>query len=109
IVVPGVRQEVSGQLPSHLAPYWEPDFWSFHSPAWWRSHWERTGPARVVVADMISQGWEHWLRWLEICERYGYPTSQREAHMLRDDAGRMLGFSRIVALRAHDPLTATSA
>jgi cyclopropane fatty-acyl-phospholipid synthase-like methyltransferase len=34
IVVPGLREEFVAGVPGHLAPYWEPDFWSFHSPAW---------------------------------------------------------------------------
>jgi SAM-dependent methyltransferase len=99
IIVPGLRYEVAGQLPEHLAPYWEPDYWSFHSPAWWRRHWEQSEAVHVTVADMIAQGWEQWLRWLELCGRYGYPTSEREAQMLRADAGRTLGFTRIAATR----------
>lgn len=44
LVVPGLAVEFTGEVPSHLAPYWERDFWSFHSPDWWSSHWARTGP-----------------------------------------------------------------
>ncbi|HWE63001.1 MAG TPA: methyltransferase domain-containing protein [Chloroflexota bacterium] len=99
IVVPGLRHEVMAQLPERLIPYWEPEFWSFHSPAWWRRHWEKAGLVRVAVADMIAHGWEHWLTWLETCSTYGYPTDERSAEMLRIDAGRMLGFTRVVAHR----------
>src|SRR5207237_2957158 len=34
IVVPGLLHEFTDGLPEHLAPYWEPDLWTFHSPAW---------------------------------------------------------------------------
>ena len=97
IVVPGVRQELTTGLPPWLAPFWEPDYWSFHGPAWWRDHWTRSGLVEVEVADMLPDGWEHWLRWLEVCGRFGYPTSEREAEMVRVDAGRALGFTRLVA------------
>ena len=97
IVVPGLRQELAAGVPPHLAPYWQREFWSFHSPAWWRAHWERTGPVEVEVADLVPQGWEHWLRWLEVAGRHDYRTDEQEAEMLRVDAGRNFGFTRLVA------------
>lgn len=97
IVVPGIAQEFGGVVPPHLAPYWESDFWSFHSPAWWRSHWERTGPVAVTHADMVPDGWRHWLTWLEVAGAHGYRSSEEEAAMVRLDAGRHLGFTRVVA------------
>jgi SAM-dependent methyltransferase len=96
IVVPGIQREFTDGLPEHLAPYWERDFWSFHSPAWWREHWQRTGPVEVTVADMAPNGWRHWLKWLEVAGKFGFPTSVEEAEMLRRDAGRNLGFTRLV-------------
>jgi SAM-dependent methyltransferase len=99
IVVPRVRHEITDRLPDHLARYWEPEFWSFHSPAWWHRHWEKAGLVEIAVADMIAQDWEQWLRWLEVCGTYGYPTDDRSAEMLRVDAGQTLGFTRIVAKR----------
>lgn len=97
IVVPGLLSEFTEGLPSHLAPYWLWDFWSFHSPDWWRMHWAKTGKVEVTLADTIPGGWEHWLKWLEVCAEYGYPSGEQEAEMLRVDAGRNLGFSRVVA------------
>jgi len=97
IVVPGLRQEFTPGLPPHLAPYWQPELWSFHSPEWWRTHWERTGLVAVEVADRLPDGWRHWLRWLEVCGKYGHRSDEREAEMLRLDAGRHLGFTRLVA------------
>jgi len=99
IVVPGLQREFTTGLPQHIAPYWHPEFWSFHSPDWWRTHWERTGLIEVEVADMIPGGWEHWLRWLEVAGEQGFPTDAREAEMLRIDAGRNLGFTRVVACK----------
>jgi SAM-dependent methyltransferase len=99
IVVPGLAAEFAGGLPPHLAPYWEREFWSFHSPAWWRSHWERTGPVEVTHADLVPDGWRHWLTWLEVAGAHGYRSSAAEAAMVRDDAGRNLGFTRLVARR----------
>ncbi len=97
IVVPGLREEFAEGLPPHLAADWPRDFWSFHSPAWWQRHWQRSGPVRIEVADLVPSGWEHWLRWLEVAQQHGDRSNEPEAAMLRSDAGRNLGFSRIVA------------
>jgi SAM-dependent methyltransferase len=104
LVVPGLIHELAEGLPPHLAPYWEQDFWSFHSPDWWRSHWARTGPVAVTVADIVPRGWEHWLRWLEVAEAQGYRAAPREAEMVRLDAGRNLGFTRLVARKDAPPV-----
>ena len=99
IVVPGVVQEVTGGIPTHLAAHWKWDWYSFHSPSWWKQHWDKTGLVEVQVADMIPNGWEHWLRWLEVCQDEGFPAPPEEINMLRSDAGRTLGFTRVVARR----------
>lgn len=107
IVVPGLVREFD-DVPEHLRQYWHWDFASFHSPTWWRSHLEKAGKVTVELADSIPEGWKHWLEWQEIClERQGesHPYREeglREAEMLRVDAGRNLGFTRMVARRTQD-------
>ena len=107
IIVPGVIQEFDGAVPAHLSTYWRWDWHSFHSPAWWRYHWEKMGLVEVTYADTLPNGWKHWLRWLEICQRAGfpypegYPSPQDEIEMLRVDAGRTLGFTRLVARKKY--------
>lgn len=97
IVVPGLLQELPGQVPTHLASYWHWDWWSFHSPQWWRQHWDKTGLVEVVHADFLPNGWKHWLKWLEVCQDAGFPSPPEEREMLRADAGRTLGFTRLAA------------
>lgn len=99
IVVPGLAQEFTAGVPEHLQPYWNWEFYSFHSPEWWRNHWEKTGRVTVEQADRVPDGWKHWLLWEEICERHGYPWGPEEKEMLRMDAGRNLGFTRMIARR----------
>ena len=99
IVVPGVVEEVTGMVPDHLAVQWPWDWYSFHSPQWWKRHWEKTGLVEVQVADMLPNGWAHWLRWLQVCQEEGFPAPSEEIDMLQLDAGRTLGFTRVVARR----------
>ncbi len=101
IVVPGLVQELTDDVPDHLRPYWEPDCFSLHSPEWWRRLWTRSGHVAVELADLIPDGWRHWVRWNEVCAAVGDPqwrdAASREAEMVRIDAGRTLGFARVVA------------
>jgi hypothetical protein len=53
----------------------------------------------VQTADMIPNGWQHWLRWLEVCQDEGFPAPSEEIDMLRSDGGSILGFTRVVARR----------
>jgi SAM-dependent methyltransferase len=99
IAVPGLTHEIGREIPAHLQPYWQWDFCSFHSPEWWRTHWEKTGLVDVTAADLIPDGWRLWLRWDEICRHAGAPTGPGEREMLTADGGKTLGFTRMVARR----------
>ena len=99
IVVPGLQHEFAHGLPSHLEPYWSWDFWSFHSPDWWIQHWAKTGKVDVLSADCIPDGWRHWLLWNQVCLEAGYPAEPKEVSMLESDAGKNIGFTRVIAQR----------
>jgi SAM-dependent methyltransferase len=100
IVVPGVVTEFeSAEPPKHLQSSWYFDFWTFHSPNWWRRHWERSGNVTIEVADMIPDGWKLWRDSDQISAEWN-DEERGEADLLHVDAGRNLGFTRIVARRS---------
>jgi SAM-dependent methyltransferase len=99
IVVPGLVEEFVGGLPEHLQPFWDWELWSFHSPSWWRAHWEKSGKVAVEFSEMIPDGWKQWLLWEEAKINHGISDFPEEAEMLHVDAGRHLGFVRMVARR----------
>jgi cyclopropane fatty-acyl-phospholipid synthase-like methyltransferase len=103
IVVPGTLEELSEVPPPHLAQCWDWDFCSFHSPGWWRRHWQKTGLMEIETADTLTDGWKQWLEWNELCAQFGEqnraPLARREAEMLRLDDGRTFGFTRLIARR----------
>ena len=104
IVSPGVREEIA-TVPKALAPYWEPDFCSFHSPAWWRRHWEKTTLVDILIADFMPDGGKLWHDWDRLCADAGAEVlpgaAAREAEMLEKDKDKdgLLGFVRAVARR----------
>ena len=103
IVAPGLVEELdSNEPPERLRPYWEPAFFSLHSPAWWKRHWERSGLVTVELADLLPDGWKLWMESdLLWSERLGKPSD--EADMLALDRGQTLGFTRMVARRNERP------
>jgi cyclopropane fatty-acyl-phospholipid synthase-like methyltransferase len=98
IVVPGIREEIEGvEPPEHLRPYWNWEYFTFHSPEWWQRQFKRTGMLEVEQADWLQDGWKHWLTWLEMRKASGQRYDDSETEMLRVDAGRTIGFSRVAA------------
>ena len=97
IVVPGLAQELTDGVPEHLQPYLVWEFYTFHSPAWWRSHWEKMPEITVERADWLENGWREWMEWIALCDRDWHGDGAREAEMLHVDGGMNLGFARVVA------------
>jgi cyclopropane fatty-acyl-phospholipid synthase-like methyltransferase len=92
IVVPGIRHEFETEPPEYLRPLWSPEFYSLHSPEWWREHWRRSGSVVVERADWLAEGWKDWLLWVG--------TEHEDGRALEVDRGANLGFTRVVG-RVH--------
>ena len=93
-----VVQEIDGPVPEHLQAWWTQDCWCFHSAAWWRRHWERTGIVDVELADTMPDGWQVWLDW----HRAVAPDNATEIAALEADGGRYLGYVRVVGRKRSD-------
>jgi hypothetical protein len=70
-----------------------------HSADWWRRHWARSGVARVELADTMPDGWRRWLDWQHTVA----PDNSTEIEALTADAGRTLGYVRVVGRRDSSP------
>jgi cyclopropane fatty-acyl-phospholipid synthase-like methyltransferase len=94
----GLIREIDGPIPGHLREWWTPDLWCLHSADWWRRHWERTGIVDIETADTMPDGWRHWRDWhLAVA-----PENRREIEAVEADAGRHLGYVRMVGRRRAD-------
>src|SRR3954447_1031683 len=92
----GLMRELDGDVPAHLREWWAQDQpWFFHSAAWWRRHWGRTGILDVEVADTLPDGWRLWLAWLKLIA----PDNATEIHTLEADGGSHLGYVRVIGRR----------
>jgi ubiquinone/menaquinone biosynthesis C-methylase UbiE len=90
----GVVNEVH-VVPRWLQPWWEPSLACLHSAPWWWRHWERSGIVDVERADTMEDGWQFWLDW----QRRVCPDNVVELAAVEEDAGRTLGYVRVIARR----------
>ncbi|MFI5361425.1 MAG: SAM-dependent methyltransferase [Elusimicrobiota bacterium] len=91
----GLIREIDGDIPAHLQEWWTPELWSLHSASWWRRHWERTGILEIEAADDLADGWRLWRDWHKAVA----PDNETEIKALEADAGRYLGYVRVVGRR----------
>ncbi len=77
------------------------DFFTFRSALWWRRLWTRSGVVEVDVADMVPDGRSLWRRCMELDAAWegGDMSEQMDTPLLDSEAGRTLGFARLVAHR----------
>lgn len=91
IIVPGLYKEFDGDIPDYLKPYWDNDFYTWHSPDWWSMHWERTGLVDIEIADTLPENEGY-----EIFRKFGMAINA-EDKLFSADEGRNITFVRIVA------------
>lgn len=90
IVNVGVLEEVA-RLPDD----WPTDFSAFHTPAWWRQHWEISRSVAVEHADELPNGRDLWLHWNRTI------GATNDAY-LTSPSGKNLGIHRVVGRRVMD-------
>lgn len=97
----GLVRDFDEELPQHLEELWTASAWTIHTAEWWRAHWARTGLVDVEVADTMSDGWKHWLRWAEVIGQCEPEVNPRGVHYraLTADQGEFLGYVRVVGQR----------
>ena len=97
----GLISELTGPVPSHLQEWWTTDQpWFLHSADWWKQHWGRPGLLDIERADTLADGWKYWVDW----HRQIAPHNTTEIAALEADAGRTLGYIRVVGRRRADVL-----
>jgi SAM-dependent methyltransferase len=97
LINPGVLKEYKGEIPAHVKPYWLEHVVAYHSPDWWRRHFERTGLFDVLVSDGLDDrdGITVWQRWAGVVT--GDDT------LIINDRGQNISFLRTIVRRNEAP------
>jgi cyclopropane fatty-acyl-phospholipid synthase-like methyltransferase len=106
IVVPGLAQEIEGQVPAHLlkprqnrSTFWVDECWCFHTSEWWQRHWGRYVSMEEVQADRLTNGLQDWIQYENACEEAGTLMFPSEADVLKEDGGQYLALVRVMGRR----------
>lgn len=106
VVVAGLTHDFEGPVPEHLTRpqangkvFWEEECACFRTAAWWRALWARTRRVSVDLADAHPEGWRLWADFEDALEKAHRSLFPSDAEALRVDAGRHLGFVRLLARR----------
>ncbi len=102
VVCPAFRRELGpDDVPAHLAGVYRQDWHCFHSPAWWRDHWRKTGLVEALHADEPPETDAIWAEFVHHTREEEHPP------LLADAAGpRLLGFARVTARKPDGAATA---
>ena len=106
IVIPGLAREIAGLVPEHLAKtrgngisVWEDDWWSFHTTDWWQRHWDKMSFIKDVKADLLPDGWRHWLQFERAALLTEKVSRKTDTAVIEEDAGRYMALIRVVGRR----------
>jgi SAM-dependent methyltransferase len=92
----GFLRELESPIPAYLREWWAQDQpWCLHSAGWWRRHWEQSGILDIALADTLPDGWRLWRDWLKLIA----PDNLTEIRTVEADAGRHMGYIRVVGHR----------
>lgn len=94
IAVPGMRQEMQGNIPEEMRPYWTDEALEmWHSINWWRPKFkEELEGLRIWQMDCFQKAWGDWL-----AAKNPYALADRE--MLQADGGRFMNLIGITGYR----------
>ncbi|MGD1118037.1 MAG: methyltransferase domain-containing protein [Dehalococcoidales bacterium] len=106
IVVPGLTQAIAGPVPEHLAKNrgsgkssWSDDWWCFHTAEWWQRHWDKMSFMKDVEADLLPDGWRHWLQFERAALLTGKVSRTTDTEVIEADAGRYMALIRVLGRR----------
>lgn len=106
VVVPGVVQPLSNGVPPWLTTpqsngkvFWEDSCRCFLTAEAWKALWAGSPLMTNVLVELQPDGWRHWADFERAIETSGKGVFPSDAEAIERDAGRTIGFFRLVAER----------
>lgn len=106
IVVPGLKKEITGEVPEHLLKpagnrptFWVDECWCFHTPEWWQRHWGKLSCIENVETEHLKDAVKDWIQYENACDEAGTLIFPSEVPNLEEDGGRWLSLVRVTGKR----------
>jgi SAM-dependent methyltransferase len=111
VAVPGRMVEIPDEpVPAHLQDWLAGEvgaFETWQSVEFWRRRFSSSPGIKVLLADSLPDGWRDWVSFSEMTLAAGevrppglVNLARKEVEAIREDAGRVMGFVRVVAERS---------
>jgi SAM-dependent methyltransferase len=98
MTTPGLKRDpYEERVPDEIWSLWGYETAAWHSPEWWRRHWELSGLLEDIETSWLPDALENWILWM-MARREANGTQEGAAlEMLQGNEGQQLGFVSAIA------------
>ncbi|WP_319475494.1 methyltransferase domain-containing protein [Marispirochaeta aestuarii] len=99
IICPGLMMEYEKGYPETHKSFWNEDMFSFHSAAWWKNLWEKTGIADITACYNIPDPKSLWYPWAHWAKKH---LGFNDVEFLNADTGNQITIFALVAMKKNE-------
>jgi SAM-dependent methyltransferase len=95
MTTPGLKTDpYEARVPATVQSLFGYEVGAFHTPEWWRRHWELSGRLEDIETAWLPDGLENWILWAKAVRELEGPGEERRPvlEMLQEADGKELGF-----------------
>jgi cyclopropane fatty-acyl-phospholipid synthase-like methyltransferase len=92
MTTPGLRPDpYEAEIPAKVWSLWGYEVAAWHTPEWWRRHWELSGVLEGIETSWLRDGVENWILWARAVREVKGAEEDRLLALL-DEHSAQLGF-----------------
>jgi hypothetical protein len=104
MTTPGMRADpYDSPVPADVRSLFGYEVGAWHTPEWWRRHWELSGLLEGIDASWLPDGRENWILWSRAMQEVKGGAADPVLDLLRGDDGQQLGFVSAIARKRSGP------
>jgi SAM-dependent methyltransferase len=98
MTTPGLEPDpYEADVPDAVWSLWGHEVAAWHTPKWWRRHWELSGLLEGIESAWLPDGRENWIRWVEAVQSVSEEGEAEVLDLLEGDTGAQIGFVSVTA------------
>jgi hypothetical protein len=99
MTTPGLEPDpYEADVPDAVWSLWAYEVAAWHTPEWWRRHWELSGLLEGIESAWLPDGRENWIRWVEAVQSVsGEGEAAAVLDLLEGETGARMGFVSVTA------------
>ena len=98
MTTPGLEPDpYETDVPDAVWSPWAHEAAAWHTPEWWRRHWELSGLLEGIESAWLPDGRENWIRWVEAVQSVSGEGEATVLELLEGESGAQMGFVSVTA------------